>query len=381
MFKKQVLIAFLLLVVFTFTGCDIFAPTLTPSNYLSVSAFALEGGTATGTGNYEINSNVTVVATANEGYTFSNWTKNGAVVSESATYTFVVTENIVLYANFIYAGGEEGTLSGTFYRVEQDTETNFITRIELLTFISNDELTLQSYHYNDISESYSYDEQTNSYIIDEQNKTLSVYDYNISQSNPIIEYTYTIEENVSLELAETDKTYTFYVYVPQSLTGLFENNDSTLYYQFSTSNYFSVYYGDVTNYDSGSYLLFNNYCIITLNNLEDTILVYEYTYSNNTLTLVQNNTTANITLNYSEKVKVTCSLPEDEEYILGLGFYNINDTVNIQVLPKQGYVLTGIRIDKFIIPDTTSHSFTVEKDTSISLVWAEDDGGFIPMPN
>ena len=197
MFKKQILLCILLLVVFTFSGCDIFSPTLTPSNYLSVSAFALTGGTVTGTGNYEINSNVTVVATANSGYEFSNWTKNGNIVSEDATYTFVITQNVVLYANFIYIGGEEiGNIYGTFYYIEKDGQTNFTTRIEILTFTSNEEFTLQSYYYNDNIDNYNYEEQNNSYIIDEATKTLFVYDYNISPNNQIKEFTYTFEENI-----------------------------------------------------------------------------------------------------------------------------------------------------------------------------------------
>lgn len=44
---------------------------------------------------------VTVVATANEGYTFMNWTKeDGTVVSTNATYTYKGADDITLTANF-----------------------------------------------------------------------------------------------------------------------------------------------------------------------------------------------------------------------------------------------------------------------------------------
>ena len=50
-----------------------------------------EGGTTTGGGTYGFNEEVTVTATANEGYTFQNWTKDGAVVGTETNYTFNVT--------------------------------------------------------------------------------------------------------------------------------------------------------------------------------------------------------------------------------------------------------------------------------------------------
>ena len=59
-----------------------------------------ENGTVTGAGEYEENTEVTLVATANEGYEFVNWTKGEEVVSTEATYTFTITENVALVANF-----------------------------------------------------------------------------------------------------------------------------------------------------------------------------------------------------------------------------------------------------------------------------------------
>ena len=49
----------------------------------------------------------TVRAMANEGYTFTNWTENDEVVSTDATYTFIVSANRTLIANFTYNGGSD----------------------------------------------------------------------------------------------------------------------------------------------------------------------------------------------------------------------------------------------------------------------------------
>ena len=67
---------------------------------VSTTANPTEGGTAAGGGTYTYGSSCTVKASANEGYDFINWTENGNVVSTEAEYTFNVTSNRALTANF-----------------------------------------------------------------------------------------------------------------------------------------------------------------------------------------------------------------------------------------------------------------------------------------
>ena len=59
-----------------------------------------EGGTTSGAGEYICGATCTLIATANEGYTFINWTENDEVVSIDATYSFMVNDNRNLVANF-----------------------------------------------------------------------------------------------------------------------------------------------------------------------------------------------------------------------------------------------------------------------------------------
>ena len=65
-----------------------------------VSASPAVGGTVTGGGTYAHSESVTVRATPNAGYKFTNWTEGGSVVSTSATYTFTITGDRNLRANF-----------------------------------------------------------------------------------------------------------------------------------------------------------------------------------------------------------------------------------------------------------------------------------------
>ncbi len=67
---------------------------------ITATANPTAGGIVTGAGTYYENGTCTLVATANTGYTFTNWTKNGTQVSTNATYSFTVTENASYVANF-----------------------------------------------------------------------------------------------------------------------------------------------------------------------------------------------------------------------------------------------------------------------------------------
>ena len=67
-----------------------------------LSSSPVAGGTTTGSGAFNAGSSVTVEATQNTGYTFTNWTESatGTVVSTSPSYTFVLNANKNLIANF-----------------------------------------------------------------------------------------------------------------------------------------------------------------------------------------------------------------------------------------------------------------------------------------
>jgi len=67
---------------------------------INVSANPTNGGNVTGGGTYNQGQSCTVIATPNAGYTFTNWTENGNVVSTQASYTFPVNNNRTLVANF-----------------------------------------------------------------------------------------------------------------------------------------------------------------------------------------------------------------------------------------------------------------------------------------
>jgi hypothetical protein len=75
-----------------------FASTVTYSVTLSSNPTA--GGTTSGGGTYDLGSSVTATAIPNTGYTFTNWTENGSVVSTNINYQFTISGDRTLVANF-----------------------------------------------------------------------------------------------------------------------------------------------------------------------------------------------------------------------------------------------------------------------------------------
>jgi hypothetical protein len=68
----------------------------------SISAYSnpATGGTIAGTGSYPYSQTVELVAKPASGFSFVNWTENGAIASSSMSYKFIVTKERTLAANF-----------------------------------------------------------------------------------------------------------------------------------------------------------------------------------------------------------------------------------------------------------------------------------------
>ena len=74
---------------------------------VSLSSSPSSGGSTSGGGTYDSGSSVTVTASFNSGYAFVNWTESGSSVSTSASYTFTISGNRTLVANFTVNGTED----------------------------------------------------------------------------------------------------------------------------------------------------------------------------------------------------------------------------------------------------------------------------------
>lgn len=71
-----------------------------PTYTIAASASPAGSGTIANTGLFPQNAAAPLIATPNAGYAFVNWTENGTVVSTNPSYTFTVTGDRTLVANF-----------------------------------------------------------------------------------------------------------------------------------------------------------------------------------------------------------------------------------------------------------------------------------------
>ena len=71
---------------------------------VTLSSNPAAGGITSGSGTFNSGSSVTVTETPNAGYVFTDWTENGNTVSTSGSYTFTISGNRTLVANFASVG-------------------------------------------------------------------------------------------------------------------------------------------------------------------------------------------------------------------------------------------------------------------------------------
>ena len=85
----------------TLNGQDVQKAVIQPAYTVELSANPTEGGTVSGAGSYaKDGATAKVTATPNEHYNFVNWTENGDEVSTDAEYSFTVSDDRSLVANF-----------------------------------------------------------------------------------------------------------------------------------------------------------------------------------------------------------------------------------------------------------------------------------------
>ncbi len=91
---------------------------------ISASASPSTEGTVTGAGMYDFGAQATLKAKAKAGFQFVNWTEGGTQVSASATYTFTVSRDRTLVANF-QSSSHLGTANGSGTILTHNNQASF----------------------------------------------------------------------------------------------------------------------------------------------------------------------------------------------------------------------------------------------------------------
>jgi hypothetical protein len=126
---------------FTVASNRILAANFAAGSSITTQASPASGGAVTGGGSYTNGASVTVTATTNANYNFVNWTENGTPVSVSPSYTFAVSSNRALTANFSSA-----TVNPAVYYSQPPAPG---TGLILSSFLSPDGMDGDNYCYDD----------------------------------------------------------------------------------------------------------------------------------------------------------------------------------------------------------------------------------------
>jgi len=102
-----------------------------------------EAGIVSGYGKYEKNTTVTLTAIANTDFEFKNWsTTDGIIISDKNTFTFILTQDTVLVANFGLSLIIENTLIYSIYILPNPVHQNAIIEINCLETQPNTVITI-----------------------------------------------------------------------------------------------------------------------------------------------------------------------------------------------------------------------------------------------
>ena len=354
---------------------------------VTVSADPAEGGIVEGSGGYEYGETVTVNATANTGYTFVNWTKNGVQVSTEAEYSFVVTESVNLVAHFTVnsytvtvsvdpadAGFVEG--AGTF---------NYGTLVTL-TATANTGYTFVNWTNNgvqvstDAQYSFTLTESVDlvaHFILNSYNVTLiadpaeggnleggGVYNHGETATvNATANYGYSfVNWTMNGVQVSTDQEYSFTVTEPVTLIAHFTLNSYTVTVSADPAEGGSVM-------GTGTYYFGTSISVTATANTG-------YTFVNWTMNGVQVSAQAVYSFTVTESVNLvahfslnSCTItvsadPAEGGAVSGAGSYDYGTTIMLTATPNEGYDFVNWTKNGNVVSSSPSFSFNVTEDAA-----------------
>ena len=361
-----------------------------PQHNISLNVYPENTGTASGTGVYDYGAIAYVKATPAIGFQFDNWTENDNVVSLDTIYSFTVTQNRTLIANFkiqtftILAEPnipEGGTISGSgVYNIGATAE---------LTAIPASGYTFINWSENGVVVST---DATYSFTVDCDRNLIANFGlthYITANTNPIEggivtgtgEYgngsyaqlfaipstgynfaKWTEEGSVGWEWEYADNN--FYVDRDRSFVANFEKQSFSIYAEPNISVWGTITGTGWYDYGESAELIAipaAGYKFV--NWTEDGVEVS----TNSTYTFIVENTRNNLFANFEQQTyTVSASTnPENAGTINGTGTYNSGSTAELSVVPSIGYVFVNWTENGTEISTNQTYSFTTEADRNL----------------
>jgi hypothetical protein len=305
------------------TNCTLVANFTVNPNYYTVATQMnpVGAGSVTGGGTFVAGSSVTVTATANSGYTFTNWTQNGIVLSASSSYNFTLATNVNLVANF--------TVNPVTYTVETQADpTNAGSVTDGGTFVAGSTVTVIATNYN----GYTFTNWTENGIVQSESTN----------------YTFTLETNRNLVANFTTNPIIYAVAT-----------------QISPANAGSVTGG-------GSFVAGSSVTVTATANSGYTFFswtengVVQSTYPNYTFTLATNrNLQANFTLNPTMYTVETQADPTNAGSVTGGGTFVEGASVTVTATANPGYTFSNWTENGIVMSTFPNYSFTLATNRNL----------------
>lgn len=298
-----------------------------PQNYtITVSANPTNGGTVTGGGTYQQGQSCTVTATANTGYTFSNWTENGNVVSTQANYTFNVNGNRTLVANFT---AQQYTITATADPVNGGNVTGGGT--------------------------YNYGNSCTLNATPAAGYAFVNWTKNGTQVSTNASYTFTVTESAAYVAHFQLQTFTVNVNANPTEGGTVTGGGTFNYGETCTVTATANEGYDFVNWTQGFFSVSNE-------------ASYTFTVTNNV------NLTANFSLQTLE-VKVAIE-PAEAGDVTGEGSYNYGDEVTLSVIRNEDWAFLNWTEDGEVVSEEPIYVFTItcNRDLVAHFMYTEGIG-------
>ncbi len=286
-------------------------------NYFSVIVAVSpdDAGTVNGAGVYEENETVTVTATSNFGYRFVNWTENGNVISTETEYSFVITNDRNLVANFVPT---------IFDVVVEINPENAGTTTGAGTYTHGDEITVNAtpnFGYKFVS----WTEDGN--VVSEENE----YSFTITSDRNLV---------ANFELLDYDVTVTVSPENTGTATGA----------------------GNYTHGDNVTVNATPNVGYKFVSWTEDGNVVSEESEYSFTITSDRNLVANFELLDYDVNVSVS---PENAGSVTGAGIYTHGDNVTLNATPNFGYKFLNWTENDIVVSEELEFSFTITSDRNL----------------
>ena len=322
---------------------------ITPNQIFTVTVASnnADYGTVSGGGQFNYDESCTVTATPAEGYMFTNWTNNNTVVSTDAEYTFNVTNNMDLVANFaegVMIGSGTSTSdylpSYNYYKyalseqIYTSTELGGAGLITSIAFYNGGATKTRNYDFymkattkNTFSGNSDWIAVTAAEKVFSGSVTMTANEWTtITFSTPFI---YDGTSNVILVADDNTGSYTS---SPHMSCRVFDATNQAVYV-----------YSDGSNYNPASPSSYNG----TLMSQKNQIIITKEAISTEPL---------NITVSVSTTQAGTVS---------GGGEYQFGETCTVTATPNAGYTFTGWTENGIVVSSDLAYSFVAVTDRTL----------------